>query len=448
MRLPPPMLGVASFFIVIIIGAILLMLPVATVERVWSDPVDTLFTATSAVCVTGLIVVDTGSYWSLFGQIVILALIQMGGLGIMTFSAFVGLMLRQRLSFRSQAALGDMLEESGVSLIRVIRYIALLTFSVEAVGAAILFVSWRTHPTYAGSFWRALYSSIFHSISGFCNAGFSLFEDSLSRFTANMPVNIVMMLLIIIGGLGFPVIRNTITWAMGRDPDTDLKPKLSVQSRLVFLITAILVVSGSILIAALEYYNPDTLGELPGWQRIPAAIFQSVTTRTAGFNTVPINEVLPATALIMIIFMFVGASPGSTGGGIKTTTLGIMLASVLATIRGRRHVEMYSHTINPVAVSRAICIVFLATFTAVMGFFLLLLTERADFMDTAFEVFSAYGTVGLSRGLTPELTRWGRLIITVLMFAGRLGPLTLLLAIRGLEDRAEYKYPETKLMVG
>jgi len=445
------MLGAVSFLAAILVGAVLLSTPWAASDGRWTNPVDSLFTATSAVCVTGLIVKDTGQYWSLFGQGVILVLIQAGGIGIMTLSAFVAWMLGRRLTFRSQAVLGEVLEERARGMRDVVRYIVLLTLTVETIGAALLFWAWRDESGQGGVLATA-YRAVFHAISGFCNAGFSLNSNSLEADRADLGVNGIMMGLIVVGGLGFLVIRNLQMRLRRSDPLTEVRPKLSVQTKMVLSISLVLLLVGWGAFLALEWN--DSLAGMRVPEKVLAGLFQSVTPRTAGFNTVPIAEIMPATAFMMIILMFIGASPGSTGGGVKTTTVGTMIFALLATVRGRRQVEVFRHTLDPMAVKRAMCIFFLGVASVGLGFFLLLITEgfilTGEFtaLDTLFEVFSAFGTVGLSRGVTPHLSAAGRLVITALMFVGRLGPLTLLLAIGGAEDRAAYKFPDARIMIG
>jgi len=449
--LRPAMLGAVSFLVAILLGAVLLSTPWAAADGGWTNPVDSLFTATSAVCVTGLIVKDTGQYWSLFGQGVILVLIQAGGIGIMTLSAFVAWMLGRRLTFRSQAVLGEVLEERARGMRDVVRYIVLLTLTVETIGAALLFWAWRDESGQGGVLATA-YRAAFHAISGFCNAGFSLNSNSLEADRANLGVNGIMMGLIVVGGLGFPVIRNLQLRLRRSDPLTGVRPKLSVQTKMVLWLTLVLILVGWVAFLALEW--DDSLAGMSTPEKVLAGLFQSVTPRTAGFNTVRIAEIMPATAFMMIILMFIGASPGSTGGGVKTTTVGTMVFALLATVRGRRRVEVFRHTLDPMAVKRAMCIFFLGVASVGLGFFLLLISEgfilTGEFtaLDTLFEVFSAFGTVGLSRGVTPHLSAAGRLVVTVLMFVGRLGPLTLLLAIGGAEDRAAYRFPDARIMIG
>lgn len=444
--LRPFLLGALTFAAGAFAGALLLSTPWASSERVWTPFVDCLFTSTSAICVTGLIVVDTGSYWSPFGQMVILALIQLGGIGIMTFSAFVAILLGRRMTFRAHSALGTMLGEDAVNMGRVVRHIVGLTLSAEALGAALLWFSWHRDPLQGGG-GHAAYSAIFHSISGFCNAGFSLYRDSLTRYRASPSVNLIMMGLIILGGLGFPVVRNLWERLRGKDGFTGIRPKLSVQTKLVLSTSGTLILVGTLLVLMLEWNAPSMEG-LPGHQKVIVSLFQSVTPRTAGFNTLDIGLLMPATAFLTIVLMFIGGSPGSTAGGIKTTTFCIMLATLRSTLRGRRHVEVYAHTLPLQVIRRTIIAMFLGLTVVTFGFFLLLITEEAPFLDTLFETVSAFGTVGLSRGLTPDLTVTGRLIITAIMFIGRLGPLTLLMAVGSLDDHAEYKYPDARVVVG
>jgi len=439
----PARLLALSFLGVIGLGTALLMLPPATRDGSGADFLTALFTATSATCVTGLIVEDTGSYFSGFGQAVILALIQVGALGIMTFSTFVALVLGRRLGIRQRAALQEVMDQPDPrSLARLIGFILKMTFSVELVGAAVLAFMWhRWYP------WgRAVYLGAFHSVSAFCNAGFSLFPDSLEGFGGDWGIVGTMSLLIVLGGLGFPVAmeltrRETLERIVRRR-----RTPLSVHTKMVLITTGGLLALGTGWFLWLEWGN--VLKDLPTGQKVLAAWFQSVTARTAGFNTVEIGALREVTLFLFMAWMFVGASPGGTGGGIKTTTLGILVLSVRAALRGREEVEVFGRALSPKLVYRAVAIAvvglgLLGTFAA-----LLLATQKGRPLGVVFETVSALGTVGLSTGVTPNLSPLGRVLVVVLMFAGRLGPLTVTLAVQERAYEGIRRLPSARVMTG
>jgi len=453
----PARLAVASFLAVILLGALVLCTPLCnprdpqTGRRPWTHPVDALFTATSAVCVTGLIVRDTGSEWSLFGQLVILCLIQAGGLGIMTVYAFLASIIQSRLSMRFERTLADMVESRPEErVLSTLKFICLLTLVLEAAGACLLFLSWRNR--FDGPL-QCLYFSVFHSISAFCNAGFSLYPDSLVRYRGDVPVNLVFCALIVTGGLGFLVVRELkqyLRWHLF--VRTGKRPRLSTHSRLVLAATGLLILIGFVGVYTME--STTSLSEAPLRERLLGALFQSITPRTAGFNTMELGRdgvmvIAPSTALLLMALMFVGGSPGSTAGGVKTTTLGVMIASIAATLRGSHRAEMFHHSVRQETVHRVASIILLGMTALLAGIFVLLITETgASFQQVAFEATSAFGTVGLTLGLTPHLTIWGRLVIPALMFVGRLGPVTIVMSAATVEQRVPYRYPTGHILVG
>jgi trk system potassium uptake protein TrkH len=444
----PARVAVISFACIILVGTFLLCLPVSSESGEWTSPVDALFTSTSAVCVTGLIVKDTPNYWSLFGELVILGLIQAGGLGIMTIYAFLASVLGTGMSLAFERMMGDMVESDPEhNILEMVEFICLFTLVMEVVGAVCLYFSWRGS---FDSFWSCFYHSVFHSISAFCNAGFSLNSDSLVRFQANLPVNFTISGLIIMGGIGFLVARDlgqyVWWWAFSR---RGRRPQLGTHSRLVLLITGTLLVGGFVMVFLTESIH--SMSEAPLANRVLAGLFQSVTPRTAGFNTMPLDAgvIAPSTALLLMTLMFIGGSPGSTAGGIKTTTLGVMISSIIATLRGREDAEMFHHSIRPETVHRVASVILLSIGAVVAGLFLLLVTEKhLQFLPIAFETTSAFGTVGLSMGITDSLTEVGRLIITALMFVGRLGPVTIVLSAASIDARVSYRYPPGHVIVG
>ena len=442
--------AVCSFATVVLVGTLVLTLPISSRAREWTAPADALFTATSAVCVTGLLVKSTPNYWSLFGQLAILAMIQAGGLGIMTLGAVVVRMFQRRLSIRFEAVMQDIVETDGSEGIwSLLGFMCAFTLVAELVGAVGLYVSWRPYFDSAG---RCFYQSVFHSISAFCNAGFSLNDNSLMDYVGSTGVNVVVCSLVLVGGIGFIVVRDVVryaAWYLGRRRGR--LPRLTTHSKLVLTMTGILLLIGFLGVFVIESHG--SLAGAPLKTRVLASVFQSVTPRTAGFNTIDTKSAVlaPATALLFMVLMYVGGSPSSTAGGIKTSTLGIMIASIVATLRGRSKVELFHHSVSEETVHRVASIILLSVGLIVVGVFLLLITETAGFLEIAFDAISAFGTVGLSMGLTgPDTTMTvaGKLILTVLMFAGRLGPVTLVLSIAQMRERATYRYPEDQVLVG
>ncbi len=442
LRFHPAQTFILSFLIVILIGSAMLMLPKAVTPGHTIKPLDALFTATSATCVTGLIVVDTGHYFSLLGQLVILTLIQIGGLGIMTISSFFALFFGRGMAIRERIMLQEMLNIDRLGAItRLLRGVILITFSVETLGAIILFLSWnQPHWT----IWHRIYHSVFHSVSAFCNAGFSLNSDSLMSYSANYAVVLTIALLIIIGGLGFVVMIDLTRGKIFESTESRRRVhRLSVHSRLVLIITASLLVFGTVVIFIIEPIQGHWL------YRLVQSFFCSVTARTAGFNTIDIGALTAPTALLLMFLMFIGASPGSTGGGIKTTTLGVLIASFLSIIRGKSRIELFKKSLSFTILNRAL-VIFAFSITIVMtSAFLLSLTEHTDLLTLLFEEISAFGTVGLSRGITPMLSSMGKWIIIFSMFIGRVGVLTLAFAITTPKEHLRVEYPvERNVMVG
>lgn len=440
LRLTPSQVLVLGFATLILVGATVLTLPISSASGKPTPFVDALFTATSAVCVTGLIVVDTGTHWSPFGQIVVLALIQIGGLGIMTMSTLIALIVGKRITLRERVLMQEAFGGWSLSgLVRLTRQVLLITLAIEGIGATILAVRWSFDYPWP----RAIYYGIFHAISAFCNAGFDLFTTSLVRWNSDPVVILTIGGLIIFGGLGFTVIsdilKNRGKWS-----------KLAPHSKLVLQVTAALIAAGSVLIFAIEYNNPKTMGPLGLEGKALSSFFHSVTPRTAGYNSVVTGELTEATLLLTVILMFIGASPASTGGGIKTTTFGVLVASVWATIRGRREVVLNHRRVPKDIIDRGLAITMISLTLVVVVTTILLLTEKTSLMGLLFETTSAFGTVGLSTGVTPNLTTFGKLIISATMFVGRVGPLTLAVALAQRQETGPsvIRYPEDRVMVG
>ncbi len=441
LKFHPAQTFLLSFLIVILIGAALLLLPRAVVPGKTLSPLDALFTATSATCVTGLIVVDTGTHFSLLGQLIILTLLQIGGLGIMTISSFFALFFGRGMAIRERIMLQEMLNVDRLGAItRLLRGVILITFITEIIGAVILFFSWNQPHWTLG---HRIYHSVFHSVSAFCNAGFSLNADSLMGYSHNYPVVLTIAMLIIIGGLGFVVMMDLTRGKIFDYPGKRRVHRLSVHSRLVLIITAMLLVFGTLVIFVIEPFQG-------GWfYRLMQSFFCSVTARTAGFNTVNIGILSAPTALLIMFLMFIGASPGSTGGGIKTTTLGVLIASFISIIRGKSRIELFKKSLSFTILNRAL-VIFAFSITVVMiSVFFLSMTEHTNLLNLLFEEISAFGTVGLSRGITPNLSNWGKTIIIISMFIGRVGVLTLAFAITPPKEHLRVEYPEERnVMVG
>ncbi len=441
---------VSSYAAAILLGTLLLATPWAAHGEPLSF-LDALFTATSAQCVTGLIVVDTGTKLTLFGQCVVLALIQIGGLGIMTFSVYLFIYLKVGVSARGRWIINETLMHSPVSSWReLIRGIFLMTLVIEAVGALLL--AFAFVPVLG--FWEGVYSAVFHSISAFCNAGFSLFTDSLIGFRDNPLVNLTVMGLIILGGIGFLVIRELIQVSRVRARKRSQRPKLSLHSKIVLVASSLLIVYGAVMIGWLESNN--SLAGMPLIEGFWTALFQSVTARTAGFNTIDLNAFRAPTIFLIIFLMFVGASPGSAGGGVKTTSMALFFAIFYNRLRGNQHTSLFRRTIPEEAITKALALVLLAIILIALALFGLMMVQTPDtahenmreFLGYTFEAFSAFGTVGLSIGATAKLNSLGKLIIIVLMFIGRVGLLTMAFAIAGRTKRHAPRYAEENIMIG
>lgn len=439
-RTTPAQVLVVGFAVVILIGALLLSLPMASSSGRPTGFVDSLFTATTAVCVTGLVVVDTGTYWSLFGQIVIMTLIQIGGLGFMTLSTMVALFLGRKIGLRERMVIQESLGQLSLEgMVRLILAVLTVTFAFEGAGFLILGIHFSRHFGLV----RGFYYGLFHSVSAFCNAGIDLFGNfqSLTNYISDPIVIITIGLLLVFGGLGFAVIVDLFHLRRSRH--------LVLHSRLALMVTALLIVIGTLGILALENNNAKTLGPMNGGEKILNAWFQAVTPRTAGFNSVAIGELTSSSIFLLVVLMFIGASPGSTGGGIKTTTFGLIMAALWSLIRGKDDVVLFGRKVPVLNIVKAFCVAFAAMVLVVGMTFLLTITEKVGFLPLLFEVTSAFGTVGLSTGITPNLSTLGRILIIITMFAGRVGPLTIATALgRRRRTPPTIHYPEERVTVG
>jgi trk system potassium uptake protein TrkH len=448
-KLHPATLVLTSFLLAITVGTLMLKMPIST--KAGHIPwVDALFTAASAVCVTGLIVVDTGSYFTTFGQLVILTLIQTGGLGVMTISVTLFSWIGRSISFRQRMAMQDLFAHTPrEDIFSLVKSIVLLTLGAEILGAVFLSIHWsRELPLL-----QAVYTGIFHSVSAFCNAGFALFSNSMMRYSDNFLLNITMGGLIVVGGIGFPVLYDLQCWIKSYKHK---RSRLSIQTKTVLLTTLALIVSGALMFAFLER---QALGEAQSVSyRILAPVFQSITSRTAGFNTVDIASLKDATLAMMIFLMFFGASPGSCGGGVKTTTLALLAAFTVSRVRKRQRVNLFKKSVPTETVTRSVSLVLVSIVIIGVVLFMLLAGYPASgyevarphgtFLTYFFETVSAFGTVGLSMGITPELGIWGKSWIILMMIVGRVGVLTFSYIIVGTGLTNGVEYSEENIMIG
>ncbi|MBN2351741.1 MAG: TrkH family potassium uptake protein [Spirochaetales bacterium] len=438
-----------SFLFVILIGTLVLMMGFTTVDGKGLSFINGLFTSTSAVCVTGLIVVDTATQFTVWGQLVILILIQIGGLGIMILSFFAVFALRRTISLEDKLMLSYMLSEDDMSgLTKSLRNIILITFSIELAGAAVLFAGFL--PKFGFSLHNA-FLSVFHSVSAFCNAGFSLFSDSLESWRGDPVIIVTVAVLIILGGLSFAVITNVsaaLVRRIRRRMTGSSPPKigLTLNTKIILKYTLLLIVSGMVVFYFLEHANVMKKHDL-GDQYL-SAFFQSVTLRTAGFNSVPFGAFLPGTYLFMIVFMFIGAASGGTAGGIKINAVVVIGSYLRSFIKGEKQARLGNYSVSPDRVGRSFIILLFGLFSVIIGTFLLSLTERASFLSLFFEATSAFGTVGLSAGVTATLSVFGKMVIIGLMYLGRLGPLTILSAASRKKPKVNIEYPMGDVSIG
>ncbi|MBN1296978.1 ATPase [bacterium] len=452
MKAHPATLILFGFLLAIITGTLLLKLPIST-RATSISWIDALFTATSAVCVTGLIVVDTGHFFSLFGQCVILALIQIGGLGIMTVSVAMFRWFGHSVSFRYRMAVQDMYTHTPrEDIFSVLKSIFIFTVVAETMGTLLLTIHWHQELPWS----QAVYTAAFHSISAFCNAGFALFPDSMMRYSDSFLLNATVCSLIVFGGIGFPVIydiRSAMTQQNGHTM------RLSIQTKSVLITTVLLILGGAAMFALLESNGSDSTDptdSLP--DRILIPVFQSVTCRTAGFNTVDIASLKTATLVVCLFLMFIGASPGSCGGGVKTTTLAILAAFTINRFRRKKRVSLFKKSIPTETVTRSFLLVLLSIGIIGLIMFLILAgdalygktspDQSRSFLAVLFETVSAFGTVGLSMGITPNLGAWGKSLIIVTMIIGRAGVLTVAYIFAGTGNVNGIEYSEENMMVG
>lgn len=436
-RLPvsPPGVLVIGYGLLVIAGTLLLRLPLMT--RGALSWLDAFFTAASAVTVTGLAVVDTGTTFTVPGQLVLLVLIQLGGLGLMTAAVFVFSALGMRLPLRHQLILSEDLNHTNLGgLLSLAGRILAIVLVVEAVGTVLL--AFRFVPEFG--FWQGLWSALFHAVSAFNNAGFGLQSDSLTRWVGDPLINLVIPALFIVGGFGFTVIADIYTNRRWR--------RLTLHSKLMIVGTVGLIVWSFVAFLLLEWNNPKTLAALPTTgDRLWATWFQSVTTRTAGFNTIDIGQLHEATALLFMPLMIIGAGPTSTGGGIKVTTFVLLILTTYAFLKRHDQVSVFSRTISLDQILKALALATLSVMILMSATFVILASSRLPYMDICFEVASAFGTVGLSRGITAELDPLSRIVIVVVMFLGRVGPLALGFII-ATAQKPRVRYPTEQVFLG
>jgi len=444
--LSPPQVLLLSFSGTILVGTGLLLLPMATSSGESPRLVDALFTAASAVCVTGLIVVDTPKFWSPFGQAVILVLIQLGGLGYMTVSSFIALLLRRRVSLRERLVLQKAVGQTTMEgLGRFVKRIIIITLLVEGVAALILTMALsRLYPLQ-----QALFLGLFHAVSAFNNAGFSLFSDSLISYATDPVINLTMTTAIILGGIGYLVIAELY------ESRQEKRRYLSLHTKLVLTITGGLLLFGTLSLLVVEWGNPATLQRFSIGDRILIAYFQAVTPRTAGFNTVAIGSLRDTSLFLLLILMFIGASPGGTGGGIKTTTFGSVLITLWRRLRGEREINVFGRRLSPAALNDAFVLSGLSFFFVNAMTLVLMVTEGQQYLATVFEVTSAFATVGLSTGalglpmsLCSLFSEAGKLLITGTMLVGRVGPVTVGTALLFRGPAPSYHLLEEEIPIG
>lgn len=438
---PSPAKIIALYFLsAIAVGTLLLWLPVSHAPGEEISLLSALFTATSALCVTGLVVVDTATAWSTFGKVVIMLLIQVGGLGIVTLGTLVALLLGRRVGFRERmraAAQVSAFQTGGI--VKLIRTIVLISLGFETLGALLLYPAFAAlHGPGTGLFY-----AFFHAVSAFNNAGFALYSDNLMGFVDDPVVNVVLAGLFITGGLGFLVHLNL--WARFR---RGKHFQLTLQSRFVLLTTFYLCVLGAVAVCALEWSNPQTLGALPWEDRLLAGFFQGVTPRTAGFNTLDYALLRDPTLLLTMVLMFIGGSPGSTAGGIKTVTFFVLAASAWSMVRGRGELTAFGRRVTTETVVKAGSVALLSLGIVFCAMLLLSISESLPLLPLMFETFSAFGTVGLSMNLTYELSAPGQLIVAILMYLGRIGPLTFAVALVQEPHDSPITYPDEGVMIG
>lgn len=431
---------VFGFIVLIMVGAMLLSMPIASQNGKSTNFMDCLFVSTSATCVTGLVTVDTGTHWNYIGKTIILILMEIGGLGFMSISTLIALLVGRRITLQERIVIQESLNSFKLQgIVKLSKYILLFTFSTQLLGAISL--STQFIPQFGIG--KGIYYSIFHSISAFCNAGIDLMGNykSLTSYYDNTVVMVTIMSLIIIGGLGFYVWREIYEYKHTK--------KLSTHSKVVIHTTICLLIVGSILMYFFEVKNVNTIGNMGTKGKILSSIFAAVTPRTAGFNSISTSDMTRGGKFLTMILMLIGGSPGSTAGGLKTTTIAILIMTIVSVVRGRSDTEIYKRRISKATVYRAFAILGIAICFLVAATMILCITEKGDSLEAIiYEVISAFGTVGLTLGITPGLSEIGKLVIIVTMYCGRVGLLTVVVALAKKDAANTIRYPEDKILIG
>ncbi len=438
-----------GFLLGLLLGAVLLTLPIASVDGKSAGFLDALFVSTSAICVTGLSTVVTVEQWSLFGQIVILFLVQFGGLGIVTVMTAMLLVFGKRVTLSERLLIQEAynLDTLG-GLVRVTKSVMKGTFLVEGIGALLYFFC------FVGEYHiKAVWYAVFHSVSAFCNAGLDLVGDaSFVPYRTNVPVNLITMALIVVGGIGFPVWWDVLhKTKLVRERELSRHrfwQSLSLHTKLAVTVTTGLIFGGALLYFLFEYKNPDTMGALSLGEKIMVSFFQSVTTRTAGFQTIAQEDLTPASGFLSLLFMFIGGSPSSTAGGVKTVTIAVLFLSVISLIRGKKNTEVFGRCIPDFYIKKALAVISVSFSCMIAGTLLICVTQGWEVVESLYEVVSALATVGLSCGKTAELNGIGKGIIILCMYLGRIGPITLALSLQSGKKKSVRELPEGKVLIG
>lgn len=430
-----------GFVSIILIGAVILSLPISSKNGNYTNFLDSLFTATSSVCVTGLVTLDTGTYWSTFGQCIILMLIEIGGLGFMSLTTFIYILIGKKITFRERMIVQEAINVFDIQgIVRLVKHILLFTISVQGIGA--IFLSFMFAKDYGAL--KGIFYGVFHSVSAFCNAGFDLIGNynSITGYNTNTLFILVISALIIVGGLGFGTLSNILHVKDGK--------RLSANAKLVITTTISLLLIGTIAFFLLEYNNPETLGNMTFKNKVLNSFFASVTPRTAGFNSISIDGMTDSSKILTIMLMFIGGSPGSTAGGIKTTTFGLIILTVICVVKGRDDTESFGRRFKKELVYKAFTLFAIAIAIVLIATFILVVAEKGEsFIDLLYEATSAFGTAGISTGVTQRLDIIGKIVIIICMYIGRVGPLTIIFALtKRKKKKINYKYPEGKLLIG
>lgn len=440
---------VLSFLFAILVGACILMLPISSAEGKFTSFIDALFTATTSVCVTGLVVVDTYAYWSTFGQVVILLLIQLGGLGVVTFTMTVLMIMGRRITVKDRLLLEDAFNMDTMhGIIRFLRTVLKYTVIVEGIGALLYMVYFV--PEFGG---KGIWYAVFTSISAFCNAGIDIIgPDSLMPYVDHIGINLVSIFLIVAGGIGFIVWRDMAqVFSKVRNREIPVKwmlRKLSLHSKLALSSTAVLSFGGAILFFLLEYTNPETIGNLSLHGKVLASFFQSITTRTAGFASIPQQGLRNSSVLVSMVLMFIGGSPVGTAGGIKTVTVAVLILTAISTAKGNRYVTAFRRSVPLITIRKAFAVTVISFLMLGAGAILFSIIQPGNFSDLAFEITSAIGTAGLSRGFTSSLNLAGKMLICCYMYLGRVGPISMAIAFSFRGNKVVGILPEERVTVG